>query len=575
MKKYDVTQYGVLPDGKTPDSKALSELVEKLPDDSMLYFPEGVYYFPEQVTFQDKKKLSVIGEDAVLMTHFEPCGDPANNNNLFSFIRCEDVVFSDFVITTDHPIGWSGVVTAVNTNELYYDVKIYDQFEVTGFEHPVALNTCDADGTPDYLFDDGVWRNTETVTVNGKEITRYGSHSYEVIGDRLCRFKARAAESLSKLRVGEQICYRFIMYGNRHLLFQETERVLIKNVDMYRTPSMGLVIGGRSRDFTLDHFTVKVSPGSRELYSANVDAIHINALGGYLRMKHCEFVGLGDDALNVHSMPGEITKIANDNRLEIKRPVYDFDNRGRKFREISDGWARNGDVIEVYDAATFTLKGTITVARLESGVLTAAETTGVYDIGDLLINTALFPSVHISDTIVKNTRARAFLIRTRNVLIENCYIYGMSLPAILVTPDTVRWFEVGNSRNVTIKNNVIEKCGIIKSPANLGAIAVKTCDEDWNKMDYPSGIHSDIHIIGNKFINVGNSAVYVSSAKNVEICKNNFQNCCSRRFSPTAYGIRHDIVTDNCDGVTVKDNISTQNDKNVFWAHKCKNIEKQ
>lgn len=575
MKKYDVTQHGVLPDGKTPADKALSALVEKLPDNSTLYFPKGIYYFTGRVEFRDKKGLTLTGEDAVLMTHFEPCGDPANNNNLFVFVRCRDVVLSDFVITTDNPIGWSGVVTAVNTDELYYDVKIYDQFEVTGFEHPVALNTCDSDGTPDYMFDDGVWRGTETVTVNGREITRYGSHSYEVIGDHLCRFKARAAESLSKLRVGEQVCYRFIMYGNCHLSFNESERVLIKNVDMYRVPSMGLVIGGRSKDFTLDHFTVKAAPGSRELFSANVDAIHIYGLGGHLRMKHCEFSGLGDDAMNVHSMPGEIRGITGDNSFEIKQPVHDFDNGGKKFNNIADVWARSGDVIEVYDFDTFEPKGTITVGTLENGVLTAKKITGTCGTGDLLINTAFCPSVHISDTVVKNTRARAFLIRTRDVLIENCYIYGMSLPAILVTPDTVYWYEVGNSRNITIKNNVIEKCGIIKSPANLGAIAVKTCDDDWNKIDYPTQIHNNISIIGNKFINVGNSAVYISSVKNAEVTGNKFENCCSRRFSPTAYGIRHDIVAEECDGVTVKDNISTQCDKKVFWARKCKNVERQ
>lgn len=97
----------VFPDGKTPSDKALSELIEKLPDNSILYFPKGIYYFPKQVEFKDKKGLSVIGEDAVLMTHFEPCGDPSNNNNLFGFVRCKNIVFSDFVITTDNPIGWS------------------------------------------------------------------------------------------------------------------------------------------------------------------------------------------------------------------------------------------------------------------------------------------------------------------------------------------------------------------------------------------------------------------------------------------------------------------------------------
>ena len=574
MKKYNVTKYGLCGDGKFNNSEPLSALLENLPDDSMLFFPEGTYLFSQVVKFENKKKLSIVGENATLMTHFESCGDPANNNNLFSFENCEDICLSDFIITTDDIIGWSGVVTNVNVDELYYDVRIYDQFHVTGFEHPIALNTCDKDGSPDYMFDDPVWQPTGNVTVNGVEGLRYGAHAYEVIGDHLCRFKARSAETLSKLCVGEQVCYRFITYGNCHLGFKATKRVLIKNVDMYRAPSMCIVIGGRSEDFTLDHFTVKPAPGSRELYSANCDGIHIYSLGGYFKMRHCEFVGLGDDSLNVHSMPASVIKKLDGDKFEIMQPVFDYDNFGAvKYNPLVNEWGQKGDILEIYDTETFEQKGTIMVQSLDDGVLTYSKLEGSFEEGNILINNSVCPSVHISDCTVKNTRARAFLIRTRNVLIENCYMYGLSLPAILITPDIVRWYEVGNSRDITVRNNVIEKCAFIKSPANRGAIAVKSCDDDWNNLDYASYVHKNIRILDNKFINVGNSAVFISATDGVEISGNNFENCSSRRFSPTAYGIRHDVVTYNCNDVTVKDNVSTQKESRVFWAKKCKNVK--
>ena len=565
MAKMNVTKYGLVGDGKTPNSEALSVLLNDLPDGSTLVFPEGTYYFPTCVEIRGKKKLTIVGEDATLMTHFGPCGDPKENNNLFHFSECEDVTVRDFVVTTDNPIGWAGVVTAVNPEKLYYDVRIYDQFPVTGYEHPVALNSCDADGTPDYVYNDGVWRETAEVDEDGKGKVRYAGFDYEVIGDHLVRFKASSAEKLAKLPVGEQMCYRFIVYGNTHFSFANTHRVLMKNMDVYRASSMAIVISPRCSDFTLDHFNVKPQPGSRELYVANADAVHVLGLCGYLRMKHCEFVGLGDDALNIHGTAGEITGILPDGRLEMQ-------HRHRNgFSPLQGNWAIAGDVIEVYDSATFLRKGTLTVGEFRDGVATVTATTGEYAVGDTLANTAYFAATHISDCTVRNTRARGFLLQTHNVLVEHSYVYGMSLPAIIVSPDIKWWYEVGPSENVVIRNNVFEKCAIIPSGANLGAIVVKG-SHDVGAADYPAGVHRNMHILNNRFTNIGNSGIYVSATEGLEIRGNRFEGCCRRRYSPTAYGVRHDIVTMNCNDVTVQENVTTQKEKNLYWAKNCKRV---
>lgn len=572
MKTYNVINYGLCGDGTTPNSRMLSELIDTLPDDSMLFFPKGSYYFPENVIVRNKKKLTLQGEDSVLITHFEPCGDPALVNELFNFYDCEDIVLSDFVITTDNQIGWSGVVTAVNTEELYYDVEIYDQFEVTGFEHPIAINTCDSDGTPDYLFGNDVWSDEETVIVNGEEKKRFGCHHYDVIGKNLCRFKAGDAESLKKLCVGEQVCYRFFIYGCCDLSLNSVKRALIKNVHIQRASGMALVISGRSRDVTLDRFTLKVADGSRELYASNADGIHINGLGGYLKMTHCEFIGLGDDALNVHSVPGEISNVLGNNEFDIHQPY--FNNFGPpKYGKLPEYWAEKGDVIEVYNKETFAKVGELTVEGYTEGKLKASQTEGELADGNLLINTAFCPSVHISDCTVKNTRARGFLIRTRNVIIENCYIYGMSLPAILITPDIVVWHEVGNSQDVIIKNNTFEKCAIIKSPANRGAIAIKSCDDDANNVDYSSYVHSNIQILNNKFIDIGNSAVYASATKGLVVADNSFENCCCKPHNDTEQGIRHDIFAENCADISVLGNTTTQNIEKIFMHRNCFDVK--
>lgn len=565
MTKIDVTAHGLIGDGVTPNSEALAALLTTVGDDTTLFFPKGTYFFPTRVDFCDKKRLTVVGEDATLMTHFGPCEHPRMNNNLFAFYGCEDVVISDFIVTTDNPIGWSGKVVAVNNEEHYYDVEIYEQFEVTGLEHPVALNSCDADGTPDYVFNGGKWRDATTVTVDGKEVERCAGFDYDVIGDHLCRFYVNPDANLSVLPVGEQMVYRFIVYGNTHFEFANTHRILMKNMDLYRSSSMGIVVAPRCSDLTLDHYVMRVKPGSKELYCANADGIHILGLCGYLRMKHCYFDGLGDDTLNIHGSAGEIVEIREDGKLHLQ-------HRHRTgFSSLQKNWAIPGDVIEVYDSATFVRKGSFTVGEFVDGIATVTSSTGEYAVGDALANTAYFAATHISDCVGRNTRARGFLLQTRNIIVEDCYIYGMSLPAIIVSPDIKVWFEVGPSDNTVIRNNVFEKVAIIPSAANLGAIVAKG-SHDSGAADYPAGVHRNMHIIGNKFINIGNSAIYISATEGLEIRDNLFMSCSEKPYSPDAVSVRHDIATVNCNDVTVSGNTTTRGAETLYYAENCERV---
>ncbi len=564
--KYVVTKYGIVGDGKTSNSEALSKLINEAQDGSTIFFPAGVYYTDKCIHVSGKKKITIEGEDATIMTHFCPCGDPQENNNMLAFNGCDDLVIRDFIFTTDNPIGWSGVVVAVNNDEHYYDVRIYSQFPVTGLEHPVALNSCDKDGTPDYVFNGARWCEEKKVIINGVEHTRRKSFDYDVIGDHLVRFYVEANHNLKPLKVGEQMVYRFIVYGNSHLNFSNCNRVLLKNIENYRCSSMGTVISPRCSDFTFDHYNIEVKPGSQELYAANADGIHILGLTGTLRFKHCKFNGLGDDVLNIHGTAGEITAINEDGSMKLE-------HRYRKgLMPLRDQWAQAGDVIEVYDPETFVCKGTLTLKSYKDGEVTVSATTGSYAVGDAIANTAFFAATHLRGCEAKNTRARGFLLQTHNILVEDCHVWGMSLPSIIISPDIKVWYEVGPSDNVIIRNNVFEKCAFIKSAANLGAIVVKGC-HDAGADDYPAGVHRNVQIYGNTFRGMGNSGIYVSATDGVRIENNSFENCSIDRFNRRKKSPRYDIVTRNCDNVTVQGNKTSKDKKYLFYPKGCKKIK--
>ena len=148
---YRTNKYGIVGDGKTSCSAALESLVESVPDGSTIFFPAGTYFFDRHVDVRNKKKLTICGEDATLMTHFAPCGTREENNDLIRFDGCDDLSMHDFVITTDHPIGMAGRVVAIDEAARTYDVRVFDEFPMTGEEHLWGNNTCDEEGMPDYV----------------------------------------------------------------------------------------------------------------------------------------------------------------------------------------------------------------------------------------------------------------------------------------------------------------------------------------------------------------------------------------------------------------------------------------
>jgi len=106
-------------------------------------------------------------------------------------------------------------------------------------------------------------------------------------------------------------------------------------------------------------------------------------------------------------------------------------------------------------------------------------------------------------------------------------------------------------------------CANIKSNANKGAIVFKACHDSGGE-DYPAGVHENINIHNNKFIDLPHSAIYISAAKNVKITNNVFENCCCKvknSDSPYAY---HDIVTVNCENILVTDNVTSRSEDKLY-----------
>ena len=546
MKEFNVSDYGIFPDGESISEK-LQILIDKLPDGAELKFQPGRYYLPKVVNVRGKKHLTISGDKTTIVTHFTPSGEPSENNDAFNFIECDDLVVTGFNFTTDAPVNCTGKVIAVDPDAHTYDVRINDEFPITGYEHFWGTDTFDAEGMPDYVIE--TYEKVETIDVtgsDGKPFKKYVGTKYELTGDQTIRVTVDPKRDISRLTVGHDILFRYIIYGNRLSWFSSCNRVRLSHIEIERCASMGAVVSPRSSDFTFEDFNIRTPDTSSALYAANADGIHILGLSGYLHMKDCNFVGLGDDALNIHSKAYEIKQLNGDKLTVISR------DRAKNEVKANPLWASAGDLIIVYDPATFLEKGSFRIDQMNGADSVISEIKGDIAPGDILANDSFYASVHIENCTVKNTRARGFLLQSHDMLIENCTFYGLSLPGLLIAPDIRVWYEVGPSKNTEIRNCVFEKCAMNKSGANLGAICFKP-SHDGGVSDYPAGVHQGICIHDNEFRNCGTSGICVSAAADVRVEANRFA---GNFRNPNAPDSDNEIVIYNSENVTLEDNSS-------------------
>lgn len=556
MKTVFLTEFDIRPDTGTDYSDALQCLFDTLSDNTCVQFKKGTYRISKLVTLNGKKNIKLLGNSSTIIAHFDPCGPIAKNSNVFGFTSCDDLEVTGFFFDTDAPMGATGEIVELDKEKGTADLFIYDEFPVTGFEHIMGTNSFDQNGSPDYAIATyhHDLKEQEFTAPDGTVATRLVGMDYDVIGDHLIRLNGICSgDPKLRAKLGQKLNIRYEIYGNSIFDFASCNRVTLKDIIIYAAASFGATVRPRSSDFTFDNFCIRVPEGSKRLKAANADGIHILGLYGTLTLKNCNMEGMGDDTLNIHGIAGGVINL--DTAAKTLSMILPFRGKIKKLPEL---WACPGDIINIYDSNTFLKKGSFKVDTVDLEHNTSyTELEGEISEGDTLANTKYFASVHVDGCTLRNTRARGLLLQTHDILIENSYIYGMSLPAMLFAPDIRVWWEVGPAKNVEIRNNVIEYCAHIHNGANVGSIVFKAC-HDVGGNDYPAGVHEDIYIHDNLFVDNPNSGIYVSAAKNVNIENNRFKNCCCDPQDADLPHACYDIVTVNCENVTVSGNESNR-----------------
>lgn len=494
----------------------LEMLINSTPDGEACELSDKEYYIERRVVIRGKKNVTLDGCGATVICKYDSASHYTSSADAFLIEDCQGLVMKNFVIDTDVAPTVTAYVESVDSELGIMTVRVDDEFPMTGREVLMALISADEQGSFDYrIHHYHLNPDPSVITLIQGEIlcaNTFASADYEYLGNNRFAVQVKRHE-VKELVAGDKICIRYTMYGPATIALRNSDDTVLQNITMHATAGMGVMVLYRCNNLVIDGLKMLVREGSSALMSCNCDGVHITGLTGRFEMKNCYFDGLGDDALNIHSMAGTATRVD----LESHTIKVNYCKK-RPDGVLPAAWCRRGDKIKIFNPTTITCTGELTVEGFEDGNLTFSALSGELCDGYTLQNIEFSPSCLVENCTVKRTRARGLLFQTDNVEVRGCYFEGMSSSAIKAAPDLGFWYEVGPTNGLYIHDNHFKRNGTTAHPAPtivLQPTHRADVEDVW-------GLHKNIRIENNTFEGEKNAAIELCSVDGIVIKDNTF-----------------------------------------------------
>ena len=510
-------------------------------DGETVVVPSGDHVLYSGLRVNGKTRFTLRGEaGARLVLHFDPSGPVASNANGIAFGGCSGLTVENLRFTTDAWPGAVGRIAAKDAASRSIDIEILPPFRLTGREHLMGLTTFAENRVPDGAFE------TFGPQPSGLE--------YEMMAPTRIRTVLPDGVDFARIRNDHLVAIRHELNGNYVLGFGSCHGVVVRDVTIERAMSAGTGISPPCSDLLFERYAIGGDPTCPLLFSENSDGIHVQGVSGSITLRDCRFDGMGDDALNVHCKSGEVASW-NPETGELSCVCR---NTSRQVTALPAGWAKAGDELIVYDAATLLEKGRAKLLSYEpDGRAVVMQGAPRIAVGDCLGNPRDYPRVTITGCVFGRSRARGILLQTHHIRVSDCVFRGTASPGIMLAADFSYWNEAGPVDDVEISDCLFEECMPFGGHTGiLGAIAVRTNHQLTEPAACPSGFHKDIRIVGNVFRDCGRSGVFMASVLGATVASNRFVRCGAavKPGEPAAYV--KDIRFANCAEARAVDNVT-------------------
>lgn len=520
--------------GNTNDATpVVVEAIKKCKEDGIrkLEFPKGTYHF--YPTFAPDIYCAITNNDnglkrtAFPLIGFDGLEIDGNGSEFifhgkmtpFIIEESKNIIVKNLSINWEVPFYLQGKVVDNNQSDETFDIEVRTPYKVSDGHLYLSLEREDSPYERKYGFaftkgekydqvigQNIIW-NPETmaplydhVKYSGFDVFQFPAEEIEPGIVRLTtRYPEVPPVGSVFISKGEYL------YNRQNPAFRlfKSQNLTFNNVNIYHAGAMGL-IAERCENITLDGFNVVLKEGEGRMVTTTADATHFCNCKGEVIIRNCTFENMLDDATNIHGTYVRVNKILDDYRVAVE--TYHPHQNDYLFGEV-------GDSVQIIhkDKLTPTTEPLVLtqVERINEKISILTFNESVRDKVELYYgveNISWYPTAILENNIVRNNRARSFLISVpRKVIVRNNY-FSSQMASLRITGDLGLWNESGPCDSLIIENNTFEDCVY----GGGGAQSVIMIDPQYDKDSDISGRYSRNIIIRNNEIKTFDSSILLA-----------------------------------------------------------------
>lgn len=495
-----------------------------------LEFPKGTYHF--YPTFAPDRYCAVTNNDNGLkrtaflligLNGLEINGNGSEfifHGKMVPFIieDSKNLTIKNISINWDIPFCLEGDVVANNQEEKTFDIKVKTPHKVENGHLYLCLEREDSPYEKKYGFrfagpekyhlevGQNIIYDPQTMAPVYNEIKYSGFGHVSLNAEKLENGNVRIQSIYERVPpVGTVFCSKGeYLYNRTSPAFRlfKSKNLEFNNVNVHHAGAMGL-IAERCENITLDGFNVVLKEGEGRMVTTTADATHFCNCKGEIIIRNCIFENMLDDATNIHGTYVRVNKILDDYRVAVE--TYHPHQNDYIFGEA-------GDSVRIINNSLIPTTSNLLLTNVERinekiSILTFNESVnGKVEKYYGIENISWYPTALLENNIVRNNRARSFLISVpRKVIVRNNY-FSSQMASLRITGDLGLWNESGPCDSLIIENNTFENCAY----GGNGAQSVIMIDPEYDDKLGIQGKYSQNIIIRNNQIKTFDSSVLLA-----------------------------------------------------------------
>ncbi len=539
---------------------------------SKLSFPKGIYHF--YPTFAPDKFCAITNNDNGLkrspfllekFNGFEIDGNGSEfifHGKMLPFVieNCSNISIKNLSINWQVPFNIEGKVVANYPEKKSFDIEVTTPYkvqygrlylslerEVSPYEKKYGFRFALPEGYDLQVGQNILW-NPVTMAPYYNTM-KYDLEQNSITAEEIKKGFIRLTGQMKEVPpVGSVFCSKGAYLQNRtspgFRLFK-SDNLYFNNIQVHHAGAMGL-IAERCENITLDGFNVVLKKGDGRMVTTTADATHFCNCKGEIVIRNCVFENMLDDATNIHGTYVRVNKILDDYRVAVE--TYHPHQNDYIFGEAGDS------VNIVNNNSLKTTAANLVLTKVERvnekiSILTFNKPVkGNVDLYYGIENISWYPTALIENNIVRNNRARGFLLSVpRKVIVRNNYI-SSQMSGIYVSGDLALWNESGPTDSLYIENNTFENCAFGGNRSQ----SIISIDPEYGGASNIHETYSRNIFIRNNQIKTFDSPILIANAVDGIVFEGNKIE--QTNAYPPIFPNHPNIKIENCKRVTVENN---------------------